>query len=284
MDKEFFQREMLKNNPYSSFVNRAEAKKTVSQETSFPEGPNGFLPFFFIELLDRFKNTLNSMKSFTHLSPEKLSDEEFRKYFYKVINDDIEEIESVINSLMSYVKINTPIVKSNTVHTVLEDILKKSEKNLDSKKIKVVKKFEKELPEIIVHEAQLRYVFDCILEFALPFTLPNGSIGFLTKVSDVRKEDEEAKGVPQREGRYVEIVFVFTGYKKEGEQIDTGLAAELVPKEEKMDLKLLLVNEIVRKNHGIMKVEVNEKTPKTQISLFFPVERRRVVHYHTSNA
>ena len=37
-----------------------------------------------------------------------------------------------------------------------------------------------------------------------------------------------------------------------------------------MDLKLLLVKEIVRKNHGIMKFEVDEKKPRTQISLHLP--------------
>jgi hypothetical protein len=46
-------------------------------------------------------------------------------------------------------------------------------------------------------------------------------------------------------------------------------------------LKLLLVKEIVRKNHGVMKFEVDEKKPRTQISLIFPIERRRVVNYQT---
>ena len=76
---------------------------------------------------------------------------------------------------------------------------------LNSRKIKIIKKFEKELPETIVHETQLKYIFSCILEFAMPFTLPNGSIGFLTKVIDLPKEAEENKSLPQRDGRYVEV-------------------------------------------------------------------------------
>jgi nitrogen-specific signal transduction histidine kinase len=251
---------------------------------SFPEEPNGFLPFFFVELLDRFKHTLSSIKTFTHLSREKLNDAEFREYFYRIMNEDIEEIDSVINSLLSYIKINSPIVKSNTVHIVLDEILKKNESLLNSRKVKIIKKFEKELPETIVHEAQLRYIFNCILEFAMPFTLPNGSIGFMTKVTDIPKEAEENKDLPQRDGRYVEIVIVFTGYKKQGEQGDAAFGTQPTQKEEKMDLKLLLVKEIVHKNHGIMKFEVNEKKPRTQISLIFPIERRRVVYYQSAGS
>jgi len=85
-------------------------------------------------------------------------------------------------------------------------------------RIKIIKKFEKELPETTVHETQLKYIFSCILEFAMPFTLPNGSIGFLTKVTDLPKESEENKLLPQRDGHYVEFVVVFTGYKKMSEQ------------------------------------------------------------------
>jgi hypothetical protein len=300
MDRDFFTREAEKN-PFSSLLNKADSSKAdpskpalskpdsskpetkppVSREIAVPEEPDGFLPFFFIELLDRFKHTLSSIKTFTQLSREKLNDPEFREYFYRVMNEDIEEIDSVINSLLSYIKINTPIVKTNTVHMVIDEILKKYENQLNSRKIRIIKKFEKDLPETIVHETQLRYIFSCILEFAMPFTLPNGSVGFLTKVIDLPKDAEENKSLPQRDGRYVEFVVVFTGYKKLSEQGDATFGASSAQKEEKLDLKLLLVKEIVRKNHGVMKFEVDEKKPRTQISLIFPIERRRVVDYQT---
>jgi len=322
MDRDFFAREAEKN-PFSSFsgktdssnvgpgkldfskpdthvnkpdsnrpdthVNKPDSKKAespppASQEMPLPEEPNGFLPFFFLELLDRFKHTLSSVKTFTHLSREKLNDPEFREYFYRVMNEDIEEIESVINSLSSYIKINTPIVKTNTVHMVIDEMLKRYEAQLNARKIKIIKKFEKELPETTVHETQLKYIFSCILEFAMPFTLPNGSIGFLTKVTDLPKESEENKLLPQRDGHYVEFVVVFTGYKKMSEQGEATFGASSAQKEEKLDLKLLLVKEIVRKNHGVMRFEVDEKKPRTQISLLFPIERRRVVYYQTSGS
>ena len=283
MDKEFFERETQKSNPYSMLSNKVETKAPASREIFPSYEPNGFLPLFFVELLDRFKNTLDAMKTFTRLSREKMNETEVRDYYYRVMNEDIQEIESAINSLLSYVKINTPIIKSNTVHNVLDKILKKNESQLNSRKIKVIKKYEKELPETIVHETQLRYIFNSILEYAIPFTLPNGSIGFLTKVTDIPKDGEEGRTLLHREGRYIEIVVVFTGYKKQEESADVPAGTQTPPKEEKTDLKLLLVKEIVRKNSGMMTIDVNEKKPRTQISLFFPLERRRVVDYSSLN-
>ena len=291
MDKDFFERE-AENNPFSPYLRKTEPPTSnpsaatapspppPPKERTLPEAPNGnFLPFFFVELLNRFKNALGSIKTFTHVSRDKLSDAEFRESFYRIVNDDIEEIESVINSLLSYIKLNTPVIKSNTVHRVLEEVLKKYENQLDSKKIRIVKKFEKDLPETIVHEEQLRYIFTSVLEYAIPLTIPNGSIGFLTRVLEMQKESDEIKAALEKDGRYVEVMIAFTGHKKSPEQFESILGIEPARKEEGIDLKLLLVKEIVRKNLGTMKFDVNEKKPKTLITVIFPIERRKVIYY-----
>ena len=161
MDKDFLERE-AENNPFSPFSNKAEMKSAAPRETPFPEEPDGFLPFFFVELLHRFRNTLSSIKTFSRLSRERANDPASREQFYKAMDEDIEEIESVMNSLLSYIKINTPIIKSDTLHIVLEEVLKKYETQLNSRKIKIIKKFEKKLPETMVHEQQLRYMFNSI--------------------------------------------------------------------------------------------------------------------------
>jgi len=201
---------------------------------------------------------------------------EYKDYFQRIITEDVDEMESVLNSLIQYIKINTPIVKANTVHTVLDEALKRNESQIEGKKIKIIKKFEKELPETIVHEEQLRYIFHSLIEYAVSLTIPNGSIGMLTKSLIVPKGGES-----EREGRYVEIVVIFSGCRKSGDKIETMLGTPPVQKENGTDLTLMLVKEIVRKNHGEMKLEMDEKKPKTVISMVFPIERRKVVSYPT---
>jgi nitrogen-specific signal transduction histidine kinase len=188
-----------------------------------------------------------------------------------------------MNGLVRYVKIITPIEKKDTIHFILEDVLKNHESELEHKKIKLFKKFEKDLPETIVHDEQLRYILNALLQYAIPFISPNGSIGFLTKSFDVETETANGKTPPQRSGSYVEILIVFTGYRKPFDQFEAVLGIPAVQKEEAIELELRLIKEIIQKNQGMMKFEVNEKKPRTVISLKFPTERRKLIYYQPAS-
>ena len=142
---------------------------------------------FFIELIHRIKNPLVSIKTFTQLLGEKLNDVEFRDCFYRIVTEDIDKIDSVLNGLLNYIKINTPIQKTETIHVILEEILKTFEGRLEKRKIKVFRKYEKDLPETSIHDEQLRYMISSILHYAFPTIPPDGSIGFMTKTWDAAK-------------------------------------------------------------------------------------------------
>jgi nitrogen-specific signal transduction histidine kinase len=150
---------------------------------------------------------------------------------------------------------------------------------LEDKKIKIFKNFEKDLPETVVHEEQLRYILNALLQYALPSIPPHGSIGILTKSFDLPEETSEGKKFYQKDGGYLEILIVFTGFKKPVEQFETILGIPVVQKEETIELELRLIKEIIQKNRGMMKFEVNEKKPRTLISMKLPVERRKLIYY-----
>jgi hypothetical protein len=78
-------------------------------------------------------------------------------------------------------------------------------------------------------------------------------------------------------------MIIFTGYKKPVEQFETILGTPPLQQEEVIELELRLIKEIIQKNRGLMKFEVNEKKPRTLISLKFPVERRKVIYYPSTN-
>ena len=275
----FFETENEKNS-FTSFLKKAEIKSSALQKKSPPDEPNAHsLSVFLIELVHRIKNPLVSIKTFTQLLREKFNDAEFREYFYKIVTGDIEKIDSVLNGLLNYIKINTPIIKTNTVHFILEEALRRHDVQLEEKKIKIFKKFEKDLPETIVHDEQLRYIFDSLLQYAIPSISPNGSIGFLTKSLNDQKETEDHKPLTKNDGRYIEILMVFTGYKKPTEKFENVLGISTLQREEAIELELRLIKEIIQKNRGMMRFEMNEKKPRTVISLKFPVERRKVFYY-----
>jgi nitrogen-specific signal transduction histidine kinase len=287
MEKDLFFETDNEKNAFVSFLKKTEQKTSsvtpLDRRSSRRDQNNHFSSLFFMELVHRIKNPLVSIKTFTQLLREKFNDEEFREYFYRIVTEDIEKIDALLNGLLNYIKINTPMEKTNTVHFVLEEVLKKYEVQLEDRKIKVFKKLEKELPETVVHEEQLRYILTSLLQYAIPSIPPSGSIGFLTKSSPFERETGIDKGVAQKDGKYIEIMIVFTGFRKPAEPLESILGIPAIQPEEGVEFELRLIKEIIQKNGGKMTFEVNEKKPKTLIALKFPVERRKVIYYPSTN-
>ena len=282
MEKDLLFETENENHSFITFLKKAVGRPSEYKHSNLPHEQNTHtLSLFLFELVHRIKNPLVSVKTFTQLLREKFNDVEFREHFYRIVTEDIEKIDSLLNGLLGYIQINTPIEKKNTVHFILEEVLKKHEMELEDKKTKIFKKFEKDLPETIVHDEQLRYILDTLLQYAVPSILPNGSIGFLTKSFEEPKETPDDHKFIQGDGRYVEILIVFTGYKKPVEPFESILGIPLLQAGEAIELELKLVKEMIQKNRGIMKIEASEKKPRTLISLKFPIERRKVIYYQT---
>jgi nitrogen-specific signal transduction histidine kinase len=263
----------------SSAEDRIESIKSkldfLSNEQNAP-----FLRSFFIDLIQRIKSNLASIKNYTQISRGKFSDREFGEYYYRAVNEDIEKMNMVLNSLLDYIKVHTPIRKTNTVHNIMEEVLKKHQAKLDEKGIKVLKKLEKDLPETVVPDEQLKYIFSSLLQYAVALTPPNWNLGLSTRSLILDDETTEVQSLFKRPGKYIEISVVFPGHQRPSEPV-SGTAT--IPKEEASDLILRFVKELVLHNHGMMNIEADEKKTKTLISVRFPVERRKVVYYQTVN-
>jgi two-component sensor histidine kinase len=280
MEKDLCFETESESNSFITFLKKAGVKPTEFDSLGLSsERHADSLSLFLMELVHRVKNPLVSIKTFTQLLREKFSDMEFREQFYRIVTEDIEKIDGILNGLLSYIKINNPLEKKDTVHFILEDVLKRHEGQLEDKKIKIFKKFEKDLPETVVHDEQLKYILNALLQYAIPSIPPRGSIGILTKSFEWGKETSNDKYFFQRDGGYIEILILFTGYKKPIEKFGTTVGITDVQKEEAIELELRLVKEIIQKNRGRMRFQVNEKKPRTLISLKFPTERRKLIYY-----
>ena len=262
-----------------SVEDRIESIKSKLDFLSNEQNPP-FLSSFFVELVQGIKSGLNSIKNYAQISRGKFSDREFGEYYYRAVNEDIEKMNMVLNSLLDYVKVHTPIRKTNTVHNIMEEVLKKHEAKLEEKGIKVLKKLEKDLPETVVPDEQLRYILNSLLQYAMALTPPNWNLGLLTKSFALDKEAADVEGLFKKDGRCIEISVVFPGRQRSSE---TGPGMAATKKEEAPDLILRFVREVVLHNYGTMKVEADEKKTKRSISVRFPVERRKMVYYQTLN-
>ena len=279
MENDFFKTENDSNSA-ASFPNKAESEPPKSKEKVPPiEQDPPFLSSFLVELIDSIKNTLISIKNVSQLSPDKFNDVEFRKYSQRSITEDIKKIDSVLNSLLNYIHINTPITKSNTISLILEEVLEANEKQIQCKNIKIFKKCEKDLPETFIHDEQVRFILNSVLQYAILFTPLEGTIGFLIKSFDFLNETPRKKISPERNGGYIEAAIGFIGGKEPTEPLKDIPGSSTIQKEETTKLILQLVKEILQKKHGSITYEVDPKKPKTLITLRFPIERRKVVYY-----
>ncbi len=239
---------------------------------SLPQDP--FISSFLIELIHSIKNTLISIKNTSSLSADRFSDMRFRRTAQENITEDIRQIDSVLNSLLNYIHINTPIIKSNTISNILEEVLEANKKQIECKRIKIFKKCEKDLPEALIHDEQMRFILNSVLQYAILSAPPGGTIGFLIKSFDFHNRGPDGQISPGQSGGYIEAAVGFIGDKERSD-----LGNPHVQKEETTKLILKLVKEILQNNHGGMAYEVDPKKPRTLITLRFPIERRRVVYY-----
>jgi len=266
---------------FGSSVNRDELESVFTRnDTRSNETNPPLLSSFLPDLIQHIKNTLGSLKNYTQLSRGKFNDREFGEYYHRAVTEDIEKIDMVLNGLTNYIKLNNPIRKTNTVHHIIEEVLKKYQAKLDEKGIRLLKKFEKDLPETIVPDDQLKYILSSVLQYAMASSPPHWTIGLSTKSFVLEKEVGEVQDLFRRDGKYIEISVAFPGYKKPIESVSGSGAFQ---EEGASDLILRFVKEVVQRHRGTMRMGADEKKTKTFISIRFPVERRKVVYYQPVN-
>ncbi len=238
------------------------------------------MPVFIFELANHFKSTLGSIKALTELSQGRFKDTEFGTNFYRMVNEDIDKTDSEIDCFLEYMKIKSPVPKANTVHNLLEALLVVHEKKLKDKKIKIAKRqYDRDLPETSVTDEQLRYILNWILQYAILATAPNGNIGIFTKSLDNQDGRDEGKAWGTREGRHMEILVVFNGWEKAGEQAGAPQELQAAVKQNGKNLILPFVEEIVQENRGMMRFKGDSEKHISQISLVLPVEKRKMNCY-----
>ncbi|MCJ7785359.1 MAG: hypothetical protein MUP41_15610, partial [Desulfobacterales bacterium] len=275
---EFIQSEK-KDNPLDSFQKKEEVKPEESKKEGLPNEPGlSFMDSFLIELVHSIKKGLASVYHATVQTMEKCDDAEIRKRSHDQVKEEMKKIDSVLNSVLNFINVNTPLVKANTLYTILEEILEANEKQFRQENIKITKRYGKDLPDTFIHPEQVRFILHSAIQYAILSTPPNEIIGFLTKSSDSKNGTGAETPSTENNRRYIEVMIGFNG---DGRPVNKSENLSETPGDQSKgmaDLMLKLAKEILERNDGMM-VETHGDRPKTLINLRFPVERRKVVYY-----
>jgi nitrogen-specific signal transduction histidine kinase len=266
-----------KDNPLDSFLKKEEVKPKESKKEGLPseQGPS-FMDSFLIELVHSIKNALASVYQATVLTMDRYDDVEIRKRSHTQVKEEIKKIDSVLNSLLNFINVNTPIIKTNTLYVILEEILEANDKQLRQKDIKINKRYEKDLPDTFIHPEQVRFILHSALQYAILSTPPSEVIGFLMKSSDNGTGAEKTLAEDKR--GYIEVMMGFNG---DGKPVDPSENLSEAPGDQSKgmaDLILKLAKDLLERNHGMM-IETHGKRSEILIALRFPIERRKVVYY-----
>lgn len=278
LEKDFFasEGEDKTHDPPLKFDTKSKEHK---EDMPSMEGKTPFMNSFLIELVDSIKNTLSSIYQNVVLNMDKFDDAEIKKHSQCKIKEDIKKIDSVLNSLLNFINIDTPIAKTNTLIVILDEILEADEKPLREKNIKIVKRCEKDLPETYIHNEQIRFILHSVLQYAI-FSVPvNETISFVMKAFDLQDGLNADKTLAESRAGYVEVAVGFNGNNKTQNPLEKIAGTSGDQGEDAIGLILRLVKEVLQKNKGIMLMEANGKRPNTLVTLRFPVERRKVVYY-----
>ncbi len=269
----------IEDNPVDPFLKEEAVKPTEPKKEDLPENQApSFMDSFLIELVHNIKNALASIYHATVLTVDKYDDVEIRKWSQAQVKGDIKKIDSVLNSVLNFINISTPITRTNVLYTILDEILEANEKGLQQKNIKIIRRCERDLPDTFIHPEQVRFILHSVFQYAILSTSPNESIGFLMRSSDFHNGAGAEKPSPENKRKYIEVMVGFNG---NGKAVNPLESLPDTPRDQKggmADLILKLAKEVLQGNHGMM-VETHGEGLKTLINLRFPVERRKVVYY-----
>jgi len=250
-----------------------------SKEKNLSNGENISLPsLFLVKMVENIKKSLFSIKKNSLLPIDKSNDAELRKYSHQSVTKDIKRIDSVLDFLLNYISVNAPIVKKDTVHIILEEVLGMNEERLRAQNIRIMKKYDTELPETFIHDELLRFILNSVLQCAIFSTPSHGSIGILTKSLAFQKRPSDDKIIPL-ETRCSEILIVSTPHQDPFGRVENIPEGRDIKKDESAHLIFLLVKDLIQRNQGMIEFKVDEKKARALISLRLPAERRQVVYY-----
>jgi len=255
--------------PASSSTKTPESQEDVPRtELNIPP-----LSSFLVDLICTVRKSLEEVVNQTETYEKKYANNGLGECFFR-LRSDIGKIDALFDNLLQYNKIVTPVRKTNTVHNLIENVLKKYDTLFEKRETLIFRRFEKDLPEVIVPDEQLGYLLDSVLQYILGLMASGGGISFSTRSLVIQEKEDERKQLLEQNNRWVEILAIFTRYISSTQEAKSILGIqEHLTEQNPLDLILQLAKKMVDKNRGLMKVELAEERNNSSISLLFPAEK-----------
>ncbi len=195
-------------------------------------------------LAHEIRNPLVAIKTFTHLLPERIDDEEFREKFLQIASGEIDRISSLVTELLDFARPSDPKLEMENVNIILDGMILLVSTEANKKHITMNKSYDSKLPFVQVDREQIKQVFLNILLNAIEATLEKGKITVMTR------SFMKPGGEP-----YVQIEFTDTGCGIPSDQLEEIFNPFFTTKNTGSGLGLSISNQIVQDHKGYIDVE-----------------------------
>jgi signal transduction histidine kinase len=196
------------------------------------------------------RNPLTSIKTFIQLAPERKDDGEFMGHFSKVVSEDVDRIERLIQEILDYARYMEPKLSEEDLNDVVSSCLYFIEVKAASKSVAIEKELAPDLPSVKVDRQQIKQV---LLNLLLNAMDAMGEMGGRLTVRTHRLS--KANGEP-----WVQVEVADTGVGISAEHLEHIFDPFYTTKHESGEregtgLGLTIVHQIVREHRGYIEVE-----------------------------
>ncbi len=122
------------------------------------------------------RNPLTSIRTFAELLPEHAGDEEFLERFSEYVGAGVRRIEAVISRLQELSVVPQPDRQPVDVAAMLEELLDARRDRIRQHSLLVLRELDRDRPEVLADEAQLRDALASLLDRALELVPDRGDL------------------------------------------------------------------------------------------------------------
>jgi len=199
------------------------------------------------------RNPLTSIKTFIQLAPERKDDSQFIGEFSRIVLDDVNRIERLIQEILDYARYMEPRLTDEDLNEIVSSCLYFIQVKADSRGIKIEKDLAPELPRVMLDRQQIKQVLLNLLLNAMDAM--SEKIGTIrVRTTKLQKADGEV---------WTQIEIEDTGHGISPENLDhifdpffTTKYASAV--NEGTGLGLTIAHQIIREHRGEIQVQSTE--------------------------
>ena len=195
-------------------------------------------------LVHEISNPLAAIKALSQMLPERIDDQKFVDRFVKEIEKEVERIDKIFKNLFSLVRSPAHYFEYANVNTILNEVLFFVEGMAKIQQVEIIKKFEKNLPKIMVNVNQIKQVFLNLILNAL-HAMPEGGILEVCTICD--HKDSRLK-----------IKFKDSGCGIACDSLDKVFEPFFTTKENGTGIGLAVSYNIIQQHGGFIQVESKE--------------------------